>query len=747
VVALLLGLGWFPDQTGGLNRYFRELHEALRDQGLSPRAVVIGPALDVGAEVAVAGSADDPLLSRVRRFTKAAAKQGKHADVVDAHFALYAFVPVVIGALRRKPLVVHFQGPWADESAALGEAGARIALKRTLEKVVYRRATAVVTLSGAFKRMLVERYGVQPWRIEIIPPGVDLTRFSPGDCLGARQALGLDSASTIACSVRRLVPRMGLDVLLRAWSRLDGDRVLLIAGDGPDRVRLEKMSASLGLADSVRFLGTVTEDELVSVYRAADVSVVPSTELEGFGLVVLESLACGTPVVATDVGGLPSALVGLEPRSLVPEGDADGLAKRLTQPLPERAACRTVAERFSWDVCVDRHVNLYERAVRPPRARKLRVVFIDHTATLSGAELALLRLLPYLENVEPHVILAEEGPLVARLLEAGVSVEVLPLVPDVGRLGRERVGNAMLLSRNGLRTAAYSLRLAHRLRQLDPDLVHTNSLKAALYGGFAAKLARVPAVSHVHDRLAEDYLPAEAIRLVQSALKHFPRAVIAPSETVRATLQRDAHVIPWPAAGISAAPHSTQRPFTAGILGRVAPWKGQHVFIEAFGHAFPDGDERALIIGAPMFGSDEAQYLDTLRQAGRDAGLAERLTFTGFVDDVPAELRSLDVLVHASVAPEPFGQVVLEGMAAGLPVVAAAAGGPAEMIEHGTDGLLYPPGDADALARVLRDLAADAGLRQRLGEAARKTAGVYSPETAARCIADVYADVLRRGPA
>ena len=674
---LLLGLGWFPDEPGGSNRYFRELLEQLHEQGQSPCGVVIGRATSSGAPVVAAASADDRLVSRLRRFSAAAQHLGRSADLVDVHFALYGFLPVVLGRLRGKPLVVHFHGPWADEAAAAGRGRTLPSLlaRRIVEKAVYRRADRAITLSAAFKRTLVEGYGVQPWRVEVVPPGVDLDKFSPGDRQAARAELGLAETTWVACSVRRLVPRAGLDVLLRAWTRLDGDRLLLVAGEGPERQRLEGLASKLGIARSVRFLGGVSDEALVKLYRAADVSVVPSTALEGFGLVVLESLACGTPVVATEVGGLPSALAGLEPRTLVAAGDPAALAEQLSSPLPGRVACRAHAERFSWEACVERNARVFQRALSPPRGRKLRVVYIDHTARLSGAELALSRLLSALENVEAHVILGEDGPLVARLQEGGVSVEVLPLATRAANFRRERVRVATLPSREGgVEAVLHALRLTLRLRRLQPDVVHTNSLKAALYGGLAARLAGVPVVSHAHDRLADDYLPDGAARVARAAFKLLPREVIAPSRAVAETLGRSAWIIPWAADAATATPAQADS-FRVGIVGRIAPWKGQHVFIEAFARAFPDGDEQAVVVGAPLFGVEDHRYMDRLGELARSLGLTERVQFTGFVHDVGAELASLDVLVHASVVPEPFGQVVVEGMAAGVPVIAADDGG------------------------------------------------------------------------
>ncbi len=142
-----------------------------------------------------------------------------------------------------------------------------------------------------------------------------------------------------------------------------------------------------------------------------------------------------------------------------------------------------------------------------------------------------------------------------------------------------------------------------------------------------------------------------------------------------------------------------------------------------------------------MFGEEDFEReLDAL--AG-ELGLAGRVEFRGFREDIWRELGALDVLVHASLIPEPFGQVVLEGMAAGLPVLAPDAGGPAEVIDDGTTGTLFARGDATALAAAMRALAADPDRRRHLGEAAREAAAGYRPQALARRFEDAYAQVLR----
>jgi glycosyltransferase involved in cell wall biosynthesis len=165
------------------------------------------------------------------------------------------------------------------------------------------------------------------------------------------------------------------------------------------------------------------------------------------------------------------------------------------------------------------------------------------------------------------------------------------------------------------------------------------------------------------------------------------------------------------------------------------------VFLDAFSRAFEPGTATAVVIGCAMFG--EEAYADGLRDLARRLGVEQDVEWRGFRDDVAAELARLDILVHASTTPEPFGQVIVEGMAAGLPVIATAAGGPLEIIRSGHDGILVPPGDPEPLARALRSLADDPDGRRVIGEQARRSSRRFSPEEACRRVLDVYAAVLQ----
>jgi glycosyltransferase involved in cell wall biosynthesis len=287
--------------------------------------------------------------------------------IVASHFAFYA--SALLPKLSRMNHVVHFHGPWAAETAVEGQHQSKVALKRMIERSVYSSAKAFVTLSRAFKDLLVDSYGVDPRRIHVIPGGVDLKQFTPGDRGEARERLGLPKTSSVFLCVRRLVRRMGLELLIEAFAvtaQKHPNVFLMIGGSGPLRAELETKVRNYDLSNQIRFLGFIPDEDLALAYRAANLSIVPSQSLEGFGLTSLESLACGTPVLVTPVGGLPEAVAGLSPELVLSDRTAETLGRSLNQFLkgglvvPSAADCRRYVEaNFSWHEISERVKKVY----------------------------------------------------------------------------------------------------------------------------------------------------------------------------------------------------------------------------------------------------------------------------------------------------------------------------------------------------------------------------------------------------
>jgi len=286
-------------------------------------------------------------------------RQQTSFDLVAAHFALYAFP--VLDLIRDLPLVVHFHGPWAWEGREEARPGMQMRIKAWLERQVYRRAARYVVLSEAFGHELVERYRVDPACVRVVPGGVEAERFALDVTRQeARERLGWPLNRPIVLSVRRLVRRMGLKQLIEAMVLVRQqvpEALLLIAGRGPLAEGLQAQIEAQQLRQHVRLLGFLSEELLPWAYRAADLTIVPTVALEGFGLITLESLAAGTPVLVTPVGGLPEAVRGLS-ASLVLEAAtkealAAGLIEALTgqRSLPAPEACQAyVRAHFDWPV-------------------------------------------------------------------------------------------------------------------------------------------------------------------------------------------------------------------------------------------------------------------------------------------------------------------------------------------------------------------------------------------------------------
>jgi glycosyltransferase involved in cell wall biosynthesis len=373
---LQLGMEWFGEKAGGLNRVYAQLVRELAHAGVDLHGLVAGSpdvARASNGLVHAFAPSSAPLLTRMGtlRATASAWLRERPDAVVVSHFALHAFP--VLPQLGEHPLVVHFQGPWGEESRVEGAGPLAVLAKTTVERTVYRRASRLIVLSTAFRDVLARRFRVPLDRIDVIPGGVDVDRFaiaaSRADC---RRALGWPTDRPIVLCVRRLVRRVGVDTLVEAAAALRArvpDVLVLIAGRGPLQQELEARIAALDLASHVRLLGFVADDALPAAYRAADLSVVPTAALEGFGLITVESLAAGTPCVVTPVGGLTDVVVPFAPQLVTDSPSASDVADVLARALrgeialPRAAQCQTYARRgFDWPVVAARVRQVYERA-------------------------------------------------------------------------------------------------------------------------------------------------------------------------------------------------------------------------------------------------------------------------------------------------------------------------------------------------------------------------------------------------
>jgi glycosyltransferase involved in cell wall biosynthesis len=360
-----------------------------------------------------------------------------------------------------------------------------------------------------------------------------------------------------------------------------------------------------------------------------------------------------------------------------------------------------------------------------------RVLFLDHKASLGGSELCLLDIAR--DNLATsQVVLLADGPFHARLEKAGVEVEVLPAPTTVSGIPREAGFRRDLLAVPG------TFELARRVAKLSSryELIYANSQKSLIVGALAGKLAGKPVIWHQHALLAEHTRTADNAfslmhrRLVVFLSNRLITRVIANSKASAEALIKAggrAEQISVVYNGIDPSPFEAvtttevddlRRELglegvpVVGAFGRLTPWKGHHVLLEALPH-LPGA--HVLLVGEAT--PEEQAYVRALRQKCKDLRVEDRVHFAGFRQDIPQLMRLSDVVAHTSVAPEPFGRVVVEGMLARSPVVATRGGGVPEIIDDNVDGILVPPGDANALAEALRGLLMDRDKAQALAEA------------------------------
>jgi glycosyltransferase involved in cell wall biosynthesis len=377
--------------------------------------------------------------------------------------------------------------------------------------------------------------------------------------------------------------------------------------------------------------------------------------------------------------------------------------------------------------------------------RPVRILYLDHTAVMGGGEIALVHLIRNLDRTRftPVAALLSDGPLAAELIDAGAQTFVI-------RAGRDLI-HARKDGLRPLRTAAIGsaivtvLRIARVIEQNKIDLVHCNSLKADFLGALAARLTRKPVIWHIRDRIESDYMSSSAAAVVRAGANILPTHLIANSNATLATLHLNnpdhASVI-YSGLDLRQFTQIQERKIgnrpRIGIIGRLAPWKGQHIFLQAaalIARRFPDAVFQ--IVGGPLF--SETDYEADLHKLAQTLGISAAAEFTGHRGDVPHLLSQMDVVVHASITPEPFGQVAVLAMAAAKPLVATAGGGILEIVENGRSGLLVPMNNANAMAAAISQLLARPDDALELGRHGRQRAlENFTIERTARQVMDLY---------
>lgn len=351
-----------------------------------------------------------------------------------------------------------------------------------------------------------------------------------------------------------------------------------------------------------------------------------------------------------------------------------------------------------------------------------RILFIDQSGALGGGEFQLLEIAKRYRKT-CRVVLLSDGPFRTLLEKLAIPVTVLPAPNALIGISREHGGVREIGALPGV------IGLTRQLARLagDYDLIYANTQKAMVLAALASRLVGKPLIWHLHDILSADHFSRAhrwvAVRLANSLVSRVianSRAtaeafVAAGGDRTRVTVIHNG-IDPSPFAPVSEERQLRLRTSlglgaepVVGAFGRLSPWKGQHVLIDALADL---PGVHAMLVGAALYG--EEAYADDLRVRTRAMNLADRVHFLGFRSDVPELMSLASIIVHTSVAPEPFGRVLVEGMLAKRPVVATRAGGVPEIIENGISGVLVAPADPDALANALAFLLSDTSQANRI---------------------------------
>lgn len=389
-------------ETGGMNVYVRELSRHLAQQQIAvdvytrrqdpclPTVVEFAPqarVIHLNAGPA-APYAKHQVWQHLPEFVEEVqafiAQHDLRYELLHSHYWLSGWVALQLRRDLRVPIAHMSHTLGLPKNAAAQQTWEKEPLRRLrVEGDVLRCCEALIAESPASKQHMVQEYGVSAEKVHVIPGGVDTHIFCPQDRLQARKALGLAHTPPLLLFVGRLQPLKGIDTLLRAAQLVQQHhaalQVLIVGGgvdtqdahEGAELRRLQTLGRQLGLSPQMRFIKAQPQEVLAQYYAAADVFVMPS-HYESFGMVVLEAMACGIPVVASQVGGLASTVVPGQTGFLVPEGEPPAFAEAILHLLGSPAtrdaygqAGLRRAQTFTWPRIVERTRKLYERLVHP----------------------------------------------------------------------------------------------------------------------------------------------------------------------------------------------------------------------------------------------------------------------------------------------------------------------------------------------------------------------------------------------
>jgi glycosyltransferase involved in cell wall biosynthesis len=780
----------------GTERHMLELARGLRSVGCEavlacPKdAMLAHRAHGAGVPILAVPRSLPAAVGRLRRYLRS-----RQIDLLHAHNGRTSLIAAMaIARAGRGTLVCtqHFIAP-----SRLGRHGINAWLSRLVHRWVERRTARVIAISQAVKNAMLARREVPQEKIVVVPNGITAPPATdPAGSAPIREALGAGPASPLVVCASRLEPEKGLDVLIDAMAivaaRMSG-AICAIAGDGSVREALERQIATLGLEQQVRLLGF--RDDMDRVMAAGDLFVLPCP-VEGFGLVLLEAMGAGKPVIATAAGGPLEIVINDHTGVLVPRGDPSGLADailRLSASGELRARMGAAGRelylaRFTADQMAARVQAVYQEALRESLPGKRSVAQSDRDTAALESGMPAAETLTTTSNVSApaanrgkgktrvllisHTCQSEaEGQPKAMHLAAMPDIELKVITPDCWKhYGVWRQVDQNETARRGnvcvervrwpwLGPAQFYLhwypRLKQILREFHPDVIdlweepwglvsaHTCLLRNRL-------LPRAKIISQTEQNI-DKRLPFPFERFRSYTLRNTDWAVGRNAEAVeiirRKGYRGPAEVVP------NAVDVGLFRPldreqcrrrleldrFTVGYVGRLVEEKGLADLIAAL--ALCPRDVEVALVGSGTFESE------LKRQAGQ-LQVLDRVRFLGSQPPqrLPQVMSAFDVLALPSRTTdrwkEQFGRVIIEAHACGIPVIGSRSGAIADVVGQG--GRVVPERDPAALANAIKHLMQDPAQLREMGRIGRQQVEQYYtwPRVAER-MADIYRGVVR----
>ncbi|MCM8812077.1 MAG: glycosyltransferase family 4 protein [Candidatus Omnitrophica bacterium] len=675
-------------------------------------------------------------------------------DVIWVHSRVQ-FVPVLKNAAPYAKLILSIH----NESNLKGD---RVWNGETAES-----CDLITGCSRYMAQVITERRPALKAKTVPLPNGVSPELFSPywgrmESRIQLREKHGVGERPVVLY-VGRLVEEKGVHHLLEAFKKAAGGRpdpkdprqpLLVLVGahtfsDGRTTSYIEKLKEQAkGWEERIRFVGHVSRDEITDYFLMSDMLAFPSVWKEPFGLVILEAMATGIPVVAFQQGG-PAEIIqhGVDGLLVYPEKGAEGFSEALQTLIRDpaireefgREARRKVEMRYSWQVMANRFIGLCGTG------KPKRILIAESGSGFGGSARYLHDLLLQLDHqrYSPHVLAAEEGPFIKKIREQGVALTVRP-----GWRYREGISGVFQI-------ALTVVSISRWLRRNRFKLVHLNNeILSHLPLLMAARLVGCKTVCHLHgwrpltkmERFAVRFVD-EFICISEAGAAYYREQL--PGKNVIAIqngLRLDGQFIQMEVQRAQQRQSLGLTPGDIGvaIIGRLVPWKGQEVYLRALAEVIR---EHFPVVGL-VVGNDTQPgepYLAKLKELVRELDIERKVRFVPWQEDIWPVYAAADLVVHASTQPEPFGLVILEAMAAKKPVVATSGGGVKDVVVNEETGLLVEPGDVKEMAEAIKRLICSPGFSAGLvNKAHYRVRNDFTMDRNAAQVMAVYEKLLKK---